>query len=714
MSPSKSPEGSNKKNQEPHADKSRSGIDGSASSQAITASLSDKYLWLENVQGEKALSWVKAHNKKSLNQLESYSGYKEFYKQALNIVNDKDRLALGEVRGNYVYNFWQDEKNVRGLWRRTTVSSYKSKRPEWENLLSIDELAKAEKENWVFKGSQCLYPDYNSCLLRLSRGGGDAVVVREFDTNTREFVPGGFNLPENKSYVEWVNHDVVLVSTNYGKDSLTNSGYPRFIKVWERGTPLDQAPTIAEAPKTHISAWSWQDPVSGHLFVGKSMGMDSTEYYFVEKDKDWQLILLPLPEDADLTGLFSSQMILRLRSDWKIHGQTYPEGAVVSFSFEQFLKTGKLPRIQTLFIPNRREGFQSLSITKNAVYISVLEDVKGRIFRYSLRGGHWEKGTVRLPPTGAIEVVGASPDSDEVFFLYEDFLTPKTLYFAKDTSLQPHFLRKEKSYFSTHNLKIYQYFVKSKDGTRVPYFVIGPKHSRKMTPHKTLLTAYGGFEISWTPSYDPVLGKLWLENGGVFVVANIRGGGEYGPRWHKEALKTHRMRAYEDFFAVAEDLIYKNITTSDLLGIRGGSNGGLLMGVAYTKYPELFSAVICNVPLLDMIRYSQLAAGASWISEYGDPNVPEERKNLLEISPYHNIQKNNKYPIIYFQTSTKDDRVHPGHARKMAAKLEDLGKNFLYYENIDGGHSAAANREERARRNALEYSFLMDVLKDEK
>ncbi len=670
----------------------------------------DPYLWLENVTGEKALTWVRQQNAISTNELESVPGFEPLRKRLLSILDSKEKIPYVAKHGKYYYNFWRDEKNVRGLWRRTTLEEYKKAQPKWDTVIDVDELSTAEKENWVWKGYAVLQPSYDRCLIQLSRGGADATVIREFDLNTGKFIADGFYLPEAKSDVAWRNKDTIYVGTDYGPGSLTDSGYPRQIKEWKRGTKLSEAKLVFEGKQTDVSAGAAVVHDHGQIyeFVSRAPTFFTSEEH-VRRGGKW--VKIEKPDDAILQT-FKDQILLRLRSDWNINGKTYPAGALLATGFDDFLKGNR--NFEVLFMPTERKSLAGTSDTKNYLILNELDNVRSRLFMLKLENGSWTRTPIEAPDFGSVGASGIDPDeSDDYFMTIADFLTPSSLYYGTLGKSNREKLKSLPAYFNAEGLEITQHEAKSKDGTRVPYFQVSRKGMDLNGKNPTLLYGYGGFEIPMLPAYSANVGSAWLERGGVYVLANIRGGGEFGPKWHEAARKQNRQRAYDDFISVAEDLIARKVTSPKHLGIQGGSNGGLLMGVMLTQRPDLFKAVVCQVPLLDMRRFNKLLAGASWMDEYGNPDKPEEWAYISKYSPYQNVSKDKKYSRVLFTTSTRDDRVHPGHARKMVAKMKDQGHDVLYYENIEGGHGGAANNKQSAYMSALAYTFLAKELEEQ-
>jgi prolyl oligopeptidase len=669
----------------------------------------DPYLWLENVTGERALSWVHEQNAISTNELERSPDFEPIRNRLLAILDSKEKIPYVSKHGKFYYNFWRDQNNVRGLWRRTTLEEFKKPQPDWETVLDLDQLSAAEKENWVWKSYDVLYPTYDRCLISLSRGGADASVVREFDLTTKQFVTNGFFLPEAKSAATWRNRDALYIGTDFGAGSLTSSGYPRIVKEWKRGTPVDKAKTVFEGKSEDVSVDA--DVIHDHgityEFIRRGVTFFTSED-FLRRGDNW--VKLDKPADAQVST-FEDQLLLRLRSDWTVGGKTYPAGALLATDLNAFLD-GKR-NFNMLFEPTERKSLAGWSETKHFLIINELDNVRDRLYVLQRKDGAWTRTPLDAPTFGSVSANGIDADeSDDYFMTVTDFLTPSSLYLGTVGKSGVEKLKSLPAFFDAKGLEITQHEATSKDGTKVPYFQVARKGIALDSSNPTLLYGYGGFEISMLPSYSAGVGSAWLERGGVYVLANIRGGGEFGPKWHEAARKAHRQRAYDDFIAVAEDLIRRKVTSPGHLGIQGGSNGGLLMGVMFTERPDLFKAVVCQVPLLDMRRFNKLLAGASWMDEYGDPDKPGDWAYISKYSPYQNVAKEKNYPRILFLTSTRDDRVHPGHARKMVAKMKGQTHDVLYYENTEGGHGAAANNKQSAFMSALAYTFLLKELRN--
>ncbi len=670
--------------------------------QAHEAAETDKYRWLEDVTGPAALDWARERNAETLAELSGGARFAELQNQIRQVLDADDRIPYVRSRGGYLYNFWQDAAHPRGLWRRTTLEEYRRPQPGWEVLIDVDALAAQEDENWVWQGASVLRPGgHRLALVQLSRGGADASVVREFDIAGRGFVPGGFTLAEAKTDVGWIDADRIYVGTDFGPGSLTASGYPRLVKEWHRGTPLAEAIVVYEGKPDDVAVGAFHDPEEGFErdFVVRDIEFYRSEWRLRTAGGD--LVLVPAPEDASL-GLHREWLLIRTRSPWATGGASYPAGALLAARFDAFL-AGEA-ELTVLFEPDAHTSLSYYAWTRHHLILNMLHDVRSELAVLTPGDGGWQRsGLAGVPEFAQTDIVDADPyDSDEYMLSSSGFTEPATLRYGQ-VGGPVETLKQAPAFFDATGMSVRQFFATSADSTAVPYFVVGPE---RPGPGPTLLTGYGGFEVSLTPSYSGIIGRGWLARGGTYVVANLRGGGEYGPQWHTSAIKEHRHRVYEDFAAVATDLVSRGITTRGQLGIEGGSNGGLLMGVMLTRYPELFGAIVSQVPLLDMRRYNELLAGASWMAEYGDPREPADWAYLRPFSPYQNASAGKRYPPVLFITSTRDDRVHPGHARKMVALLREQGHEVRYYENIEGGHGAAADNEQRALKWALVLEFL--------
>jgi len=666
----------------------------------------DPYLWLEEIDGERALTWVKERSAETVKELEAVPEFAELHEQMIQIYTSRDRIPNPGIHGAWIYNYWQDDEHVRGIWRRTFLAEYVKEAPAWETVLDLDALANAEDENWVWKGASCLEPEYRHCMVSLSRGGGDASVRREFDTVAKDFVKDGFFLPEAKSRVDWKDENTLWIGTDFGEGSLTRSGYPRFAKEWKRGTPLESARTVFEGSVDDVAV----NANSMHTPEGRFDLVSRTPRFFrgtTYMRLDERLVKIDIPEDAELQGIFKDRMLVTLRSDWTVGGTTYPADALLAIDVDDFL-AGKRD-FDLLFKPEERVSLGRVTSTRNHLLITTLDNVRGRLYRLTPGADGWKTEEIALPGLGTIGLGSTSDVDDTFFFTYTDFLTPSSLYLVRDGK-DPERIKSSPEWFDTEGMSVEQQEATSVDGTKIPYFVFKPKGFEANGKNPTLLYGYGGFEISQVPRYSGATGAAWVAHGGVYVLANIRGGGEFGPKWHEAAVQEKHQTNFDDFAAVAEDLIARKITSREHLGIMGGSQGGLLVGGTFVQRPELFEAVVCLVPLLDMKRYNKLLAGNSWMAEYGDPDT-DDWEFIKKWSPYQNLDEDKDYPKVFFATSTRDDRVHPGHARKMVARMLDMGKPVYYYENTEGGHAAAANLNQRAYMSALEYAYLWKMLR---
>jgi prolyl oligopeptidase len=674
----------------------------------------DPYLWLEDVTGEEALDWVRAHNEPTKAEFcdgESAAEFERMRTEALEVLDTDARIPYIRRRGEYLYNFWRDATNPRGLWRRTTLESYRTDSPEWEVLIDVDELGRTDDRNWVWAGAEVIEPELTRALVSLSPGGSDAVIVREFDMLTGEFVADGFELPEAKSQIGWDDADTVLVGTDFGPGSMTESGYPRIVKRWRRGTPLTEAQTVFEGSSTDVSVGGSTDRTPGfeRTFVGRSLDFWNRQRYEL---RGTALIPIDVPTDASSMSVHREWLLIDLRTDWSVNRDgletTYRAGSLLVANYDEFLSGSR--DLHVAFEPDEHTCLYHYAWTRDRLLLVTLADVASRV--EIVTPGTWHREPIAGIPASTNTVVVAADDTGDEFFLDSSgFDAPSRLLRGTDagTDAGLEHIKSAPSFFDAENISVSQHFVASADGTSIPYFVVRPAGSTGPTP--TLLYGYGGFETANTPGYSGVLGRLWLARGGTYVLANIRGGSEYGPGWHTQAMREGRHKVAEDFAAVADDLVQRGITTVRQLGAQGGSNGGLLMGIMLTKYPEKFGALVCSVPLLDMKRYHLLLAGASWVAEYGDPDNADDWAFISEYSPYQNISADRTYPPILMTTSTRDDRVHPGHARKMTAALEEVGHPVWYYENIEGGHGGAADNEQLAFKSALSYSFLWRTLR---
>jgi prolyl oligopeptidase len=666
----------------------------------------DPYQWLEDVDSARAMAWVNAENAKTLKVLESDPRYPDLHAAALKVAETQDRIPIPRFLANDIYNFWQDAEHVRGLWRKTSLAEYRNPTPRWSNVLDLDALAKSESANWVWEGDDCLHPSESRCLIGLSDGGEDAVTVREFDLPTREFAPRGFELPKSKQTSTWVNHDRLLIASDFGPGTMTASGYPYVVKSLTRGEPFSAAREVfrGKPEDVGVDVGTWVDG-SGNTAVVISRGVSffESKYYLVRPAGPQQL---DIPLKSEIKALLADRLLFTINEPWDVNGAHFAQGALLSLDLAKATADPRHLHPTLVYVPGPRESLAEVGATRRHLVVTLYENVKGRarIFTPAADGG-WTGQKLDLPDNASIALVDADLRSDEAFLNVTGFLMPTSLWLVDAADRSVAKVKQLPPQFESSTSVVEQFEATSKDGTKIPYFVVHPAAMQLDGRNPTILNAYGGFQVSRTPNYSANIGKLWLERGGTFVLANIRGGGEFGPAWHEAGLKTQRQRIYDDFAAVARDLIERKITSPEHLGIQGGSNGGLLMGVEFTQHPELWNAVDIQVPLLDMLRFEKIAAGASWVGEYGSVSNPQERAFLAAISPYNNLKPGVRYPEPLIWTTTKDDRVGPQHARKFAAKLAAMDIPYLFYEETEGGHGAGANLREKAHTVALEMTY---------
>lgn len=675
----------------------------------------DPYLWLEDIEGEQALDWVEAENARSLPALKAHPLFDTLHKEASEILTSESRLPYGQIIGDHIYNFWQDDNHVRGLWRRASLTSYLAGSPNWQTLIDVDQLAAEENKNWVFHNANCLGKDSDRCLVQLSLGGQDKAVFREYSLQTAAFVPDGFFIPEARTFVSWVDADHLLVATDWGEESLTTSGYSNEVKLWSRGASLASATTVKTISNADtLIAPTLMTSGKGNVSLLFKYFADWNEQEVHVYKEDGSLDLLPIPGRSDIYGLRGRAIIFRLRENWRNGTQTYLSGDILALDLDQ--KT-----VTLVLRPQAHQAVNNVAVVGDDLAIEMLEDVDGTLWRMERDSNGWSAEKIALPANGVVDIVSSSEKGDHLLISFESFTQPNTLYDVSRNNAVTRIMATADLYDAS-DIEVRQHFAISTDGTRVPYYIVGKADILERGDAPAIEYAYGGFlnavrpvyyENPSRPQHGALAGKLWVSRGGILALANIRGGGEYGPAWHQAALKQNRQHAFDDYYAVAEDMIDRGYTDSDKLGALGRSNGGLLLGAALTQRPELYAAFDIGVPLLDMLRYAQLGAGASWTGEYGDPAIPTERAALADYSPYQNLKTGQPYPKVLFYTSTQDDRVHPGHARKMAAKMRDYGYDFYYYENTEGGHGGTANQEQLAFRTALEYAYFFTMLFDD-
>ncbi|WP_137933148.1 prolyl oligopeptidase family serine peptidase [Mesorhizobium comanense] len=671
---------------------------------------SDPFLWLEDRTSKQSLDWVRRQNEITVGELQGDPSYQPMFQTALDLMTAEDNVAVGNAIAGHVYNFWQDKANVLGLWRRTSVASYKTDKPEWETILDFDQLAAKEGIKWVFSGANRLYPEFSRCLLSMSPDGGDASEMREFDIETRSFVEDGFRAPASKSTFGWLDKDTVIVSAAFEETDRTESGYPRVVKLWKRGTRLEDATPIFEGLTEDLAVGAGVefDGDKRHVFLARTLNFFASHSFLRLPSGENRRI--PLPDDVTDTALFKDQLVFGVRTPWAAPDGTKcePDG-LYSLDFAHWIETGVFGTVETLLAPAHRASIAGIARTQDRLFINLLDNVRGKVLVCERENGNWSLKPVALPENGTVGISHAEHFGSSVSFSFTDFLTPSSIIWSDDDGETLATVKSQPARFDASPLISEQFEARSKDGTMIPYFVVRRRDQKGPVP--TLLYGYGGFEVPLQPGYAGVRGRLWLEKGNAYVQACIRGGGEFGPAWHQAALKGKRQNGFDDFAAVAQDVVRRGIATAASLGIQGGSNGGLLTGVSLTQHPELYGAVIIEVPLLDMLRYTELPPGASWMAEYGDPSKPEDAKWLSAYSPYQHVKADVVYPPVLLTTSTADDRVHPGHARKMAARLQEAGHDgTLFFEETEGGHGGRGDRRPQAAQTAMKYVFLQRAL----
>lgn len=668
----------------------------------------DPYLWLEDVTGQKQFEWVKAQNALTSPILEATPEFNQMRARMLGIATSRERIPGVVKRGNFLYNYWQDATTPRGLLRRTTLDEYRKMDPKWEPVLDFTRLSADEKVDWAYRAAECLYPEYRRCLISLSRGGADAVEIREFDMATKQFVKDGFRLAEGRQRVAWADADTLYVARDFGTGSMTRSGFPRILKAWKRGTPIAEAKTLFEGQTDDAfssAGFVVNEPGRSYHQIRREIGVRYGENFILHGGK-W--VMVDAPKDADVST-FNGMLMLRLRSDWKPAATVFRSGSLIAGDLDKFLAGGR--DFELLFEPGPRTSLREYTVTKNLVLLEILDNVKARMTELRREGGQWKRRDVDVPRMASIRISAFDrTSSDDYWLTVTSFIEPTTLYLGQAGTDAREKMKGLPAFFDAQGLTVAQHEATSKDGTRVPYFVVMRENLKLDGRNPTILFGYGGFEVSQVPGYDASRGAGWLERGGVWVLANLRGGGEFGPAWRQVAQREGRQKAHDDFIAAAEDLVKRRITSPPHLGIYGGSQGGLLVGAALTQRPDLFGAAVSAVPLLDMKRYHLLLAGAAWMDEYGDPDKPSDWDFIGKYSPYQNVFKDKKYPKVFIWTTTRDDRVHPGHARKMFAKMKDQGHDVLYFENTEGGHGSGTTPEQQSYVNALTYAFFRKAL----
>ncbi len=673
----------------------------------------DPFIWLEEARSDESLAWVANENERTLGVLEADPRFAELKAEALAIFDSEDRIPFVSFRPDGLYNFWQDKDNPKGLLRRTTLTSYQTDAPEWETVLDVDALAAAEGKEWVYQGSTCLPPDLNLCMIALSDGGEDATVLREFDTSTRQFVENGFVLNEkSQGGASWLDRDTLLVSRDFGEGTLTDSEYPFTTRLWKRGTDIVNAEEIFRGDSSDVSSGAYllrdSDNVIHARMARRGISFHESEY-FVEKDGEW--VKLDLPKMASPYGIVDGHLLLSTDVDWVVDGQTFPADSLIAVDLEEWKADPNGATKTLVWAPEERQTKQGGAITANSLFVGMLDNVVGKVLQFNFADGEWTSTQVDLPDNATVGIAASSDETDQIMYTVTGFLEPTTLYYSDGTGT-PEVLKNSPAYFDPSGMEVEQHEATSADGTKIPYFIVKPAGMEMNGQTAVLMSGYGGFQVPRLPGYLGTTGKMWLERGGAYVLANLRGGGEFGPGWHQTAIRENKQRTWDDFIAVGQDLVDRGFTSSEHLGIQGGSQGGLLVGTAFTQRPDLFGAAIVQIPLFDMLRYHLIGRGASWIGEYGDPRIPEQRAWIEAYSPYQMLQEGVDYPTPFLWASTADDRTHPAHARKGAARLAQLGQPYFYYEDTTGGHSGGVDNEQRAKLQALQYIYLMQQLMD--
>jgi len=683
---------------------------------ASASPTNDPYLWLEEIDGSNAMKWVRAENEKTVAVLEKDHRFEHLYSEALTISEAKDRIPSPEIVHGEILNFWRDADHVCGIWRRTTLDSYQTDSPQWTTILDLDELANSEKANWVWKGSLFDEPQQTRCMISTSDGGEDATTVREFDLPSGHFVENGFRLPRAKQHCAWEDANTLLVSTALTQNELTRSGYPYVVRRVKRGQALESAPLVFRGKQDDggygVLPFVAADGAGRRgVFIVRPLTTFETELY-VERDSNFSKLALPLKYWFN-SCLVDGKLVLRTDEDWTSKGGTVRAGSVVAIALEAATQNPTALTPTIIFSPGPRESVHAMEATRDALVLTILDNVRARAFLCRPGAdGTWSRTRLDFPDNVAINIAASDIHSDTAILGMSGFLQPPSLWLTRIDTQKLKLIKTLPAKFDASHDVVEQFEAPSTDGVKIPYFVVHPKDMKLDGNNPTLMTAYGGFQASFPPFYDGTMGKLWLERGGVFVLANIRGGGEFGPAWHEAGLKTHRQIIYDDFASVARDLMARKITRARRLGIQGVSNGGLLMGVEFTQHPELWNAVEIGVPLLDMVRYEKIQAGASWVGEYGSMSNPQEAAFLTSISPYANVRRGQSYPQPFIWTTSKDDRVGPQHARKFAARLSEYGITYYFYEVTEGGHGSGANIKEQARTTALEMTYFSRKLMD--
>ncbi|NCP19950.1 MAG: S9 family peptidase [Erythrobacter sp.] len=672
----------------------------------------DPFIWLEETRSDRALEWVEAENAKTVAALQNDPRFEDLKAEALAIYDAQDRIPSVAFTPYGMVNFWQDANNPKGILRITTLDSWRTDDPAWETILDIDALAAAEGREWVYGGMSCMPPDGTHCMVYLSDGGKDASVAREFNMATRSFVEGGFELPESQGSASWVDEDTLLISRDFGEDTVTDSFYPFTTREWKRGQSIDEAEEIFRGEKSDVSAGAYLLRESDGTIHGRmayrGVSFHEREYFF---DVDGEWVKLDLPAKASPYGIIDGRILFSTDVDWQTQGKTFRADSLVSADLQEWKADPNGAQLSLVWAPGDRQTKVGAASNKSSLYVNMLDNVRGKVLKFDYRDGEWVSQEIALPENATVGVTASSDETDQIMFSSTDFLTPSTIYYAEDgVTLEK--VKESPSRFDATGMEIEQFEATSPDGTKIPYFLVKPKGMAMDGSTPVLMGGYGGFQVPRLPGYLGSTGKMWLERGNAYVLANIRGGGEFGPNWHQSAIRENKQRTWDDFIAVGRDLVARGITSPEHLGVEGGSQGGLLVGTAFTQAPDLFNAAIVQIPLFDMLRYQFIGRGASWIGEYGDPRIPEQRAWIEGYSPYQKLLEEKDYPRVFFVTSTADDRTHPSHGRKAAARMAAQGDDYLYYEDTKGGHSGGVDNEQRATLRAMQMVYLLQQLAD--
>ena len=674
--------------------------------------LPDTHQWLESLDDPAVDSWVAAQNKRTQAVLDADQRYAPLRQEILSHLRDTRQIPFFSEHAGWLYNFHQDEHHPRGIYRRTTLADYQAASQQWHTVLDVDAIAAASGKDWYLDGVAHCTVQPSRVLVHLSEGGGDASLAWEYDLETASWVEQGFRFPHGKNHIAWRDPDSVLVCPGWKGAPLSRSGYPREVWLVERGADGQhqwQQLFVADQEAMMVAAWRYLDGPDGWLdLIEAADGFYSKTYHLI--DAALQTHPLPLPPKADIEAYLHGQFIVKLAEDWCWQDKTHAAGSLLAVPLTCLL--GDEGRIQQLVAPAARLAVESVETTRSSVVVNLIDNVRSRLLAFDWQDDSWHARSLPVPDSGVIEFADQPWNSDVLCYSFSDFLTPTGLYRLNAATGEQDCLRQQPAAFDASRFMAEQCSATASDGVDIPYFVVRARDTVLDGQTPTLLYGYGGFEVPMMPYYVENFGAHWLEKGGAFVLACIRGGGEFGPGWHQAAQGIKRPVSFDDFCSVAEALIGSGLTSPDKLGIEGGSNGGLLVAACMVRRPELFKAVVCEVPLLDMLRYTELLAGASWIDEYGDPADPQQAAALQAYSPYHQLQAAARYPLPLFTTSTRDDRVHPGHARKMVAQMQALGHPALLMETDAGGHTGNAGQEQTAAELARVLVYLYQQLMD--